>query len=96
MITQTDLLEANADLMMADLDGEAVLLNLQTGRYFGLNQVGTSIWAMITAPCTVADVIAGIQKDYDVPAEQLEKDVLAFLEAMEKRSLIHIVTPVNA
>lgn len=95
MITQADLLEANADLMMADLDGEAVLLNLQTGRYFGLNQVGTSIWAMIAEPCSVADIIAGLQKEYDVPADQLGQDVLAFLEDMEKRSLVHVVTPAN-
>ncbi|MFK7848124.1 MAG: PqqD family protein, partial [Rhodothermales bacterium] len=35
---------------MADLEGEAVLLNIQSGRYFGLNEVGTSIWSLIKEP----------------------------------------------
>ena len=92
MIALTDVLEANSDLMMADLEGEAVLLNMHTGRYFGLNEVGTSIWSRIAETCTVAEVIDSLQKEYDVPGERLNEDVLAFLETMEKRNLIHVIT----
>ena len=95
MILLKDIVEANANLMMADLEGEAVLLNIQTGRYFGLNEVGTSIWALIKKPCAVSDVIEGLQREYDVEEGVLNNDVLAFLEDMEKRNLVHVLIPFN-
>ena len=96
MILLDDLVEANKDLMMADLEGEAVLLNIQTGRYFGLNEVGTSIWALISEPRTVADLIEALRKEYKVASGMLNKDVMSFLESMEERSLIKVLTSAHA
>ncbi len=92
MILLSDIVEANADLMMADLEGEAVLLNIQSGRYFGLNEVGTSIWSLIKEPQSVSDIVEALGQIYDAPAEALQSDVLAFLGDMEKRSLLHVIT----
>ncbi len=92
MILLSDIVEANADLMMADLEGEAVLLNIQSGRYFGLNEVGTSIWSLIKEPQSVSEILDALCQIYEAPAEALRRDVLAFLNDMEKRSLLHVIT----
>lgn len=95
MILLSDIVEANADLMMADLEGEAVLLNIQSGRYFGLNEVGTSIWSLIKEPQSVSEILGALSQIYDAPAEALHHDVLTFLNDMEKRSLLHVITTAN-
>ena len=95
MILLNDIVEANTNLMMADLEGEAVLLDIQTGRYFGLNDVGTTIWSLIKTPCTVSDLIEGLQREYDVEEGVLNHDVLAFLEDMDRRTLVHVLSSVD-
>lgn len=96
MILLEDLVEANSDLMMADLDGEAVLLNVHTGQYFGLNEVGTSIWSHIQEPVTVSTLIELLMAEYSVADGMLNRDVMSFLEALEKRNLIKVLTPANS
>ena len=95
MILPSDLIEANPNLMMADLEGEAVLLDMESGRYFGLNEVGTSVWVLIKEAKPVSEIIAALKSEYDIDAAQLERDILAFLEAMKSRQLVQIVEPVH-
>ncbi|MEM8484872.1 MAG: PqqD family protein [Bacteroidota bacterium] len=96
MMDLNDIVEANNNLMMADLEGEAVLLNIQTGRYFGLNDVGTTVWSLLKTPCTIEDILLHMQGRYEVSADALREDILQFLADMEKRNLIRIVVPANA
>jgi hypothetical protein len=46
-------------------------------------------------PCTVSDLIEGLQREYEVEQGVLNHDVLAFLEDMDKRSLVHILSSVD-
>ncbi len=95
MILPSDLIEANPNLMMADLEGEAVLLDMESGRYFGLNEVGTSVWVLIKEAKPVSEIIAALKSEYDIDAARLERDILAFLEAMKSRQLVQIVEPIH-
>lgn len=96
MIDLNDIVEANSNLMIADLEGEAVLLNIQTGRYFGLNEVGTTVWSLLKKPCSIEDILTHLQGMYDVSSDALKEDLLQFLTAMEKRNLLRIIVPANA
>jgi hypothetical protein len=73
-----------------DLAGEAVILSLNAGRYFGLNEVGARIWNLIQEPKAVSAVFEALLREYDVTSEQLEKDVLALLETMAIHMLIEV------
>jgi hypothetical protein len=73
-----------------DLAGEAVILSLKSGRYFGLNEVGARIWNLIQEPKTVSSVLDAILEEYDVALDQLEYDVLALLEQMMANELIEV------
>ncbi len=95
MIGLKDIVKANDDLMMADLEGEAVLLNVQSGRYFGLNEVGTSIWSLMKEPCSVGDIVDAIHAEYNVESGVLNNDVLSFLENMKTRKLIQRISHVH-
>jgi Coenzyme PQQ synthesis protein D (PqqD) len=58
-----------------DLAGEAAILNLQTGVYYGLDPVGARIWNLIQQPRTVSDVLQVFLKEYEVDSERCERDV---------------------
>ena len=73
----------------ADLEGESVLLNVLDGVYFGLNDVGTMIWKLISEGLAEDQIVARLLADFEVTSEDLQKDVAAFLQTLEEKKLIH-------
>ena len=73
-----------------DLAGEMVILSLQSGQYFGLNEVGARIWNLIQEPKTVGVVFEALLQEYDVTPDQLEGEVLELLEKMAINQLIEV------
>lgn len=88
-ITKHTVIVRDDDLAMTDLDGETVVLDIETGQYYGLNAVGTQVFALAEAPIPVSEVIDRLRAGYDVPSDRLRQDVLAFLEEMQAHGLIH-------
>ncbi len=91
-ITSNSLVVAIKDQVSADLSGEAAILNLKTGIYYGLNEVGASIWKLIQKPKTVREVKDAIVQEYEVDPDQCEKDLLALLNELLSRELIEVKT----
>jgi hypothetical protein len=76
------------DQVSSDLAGEAVILNLLSGTYFGLNEVGASIWALLQAEQTFASICDAIQMEYEVDRATCEQDVTALLQELQAAQLI--------
>ncbi|MBX2819497.1 MAG: lasso peptide biosynthesis PqqD family chaperone [Rhodothermaceae bacterium] len=95
MIRLDDTITVNEDLMVADLDGEMVLLNTQSGTYFGLNEVGSRIWELASEPRMITDILDALANEYSVDQKQLEGDVLHFINSLFQRSLVHVVATVE-
>ena len=89
-ITGESRVVAARDQVSCDLDGEAAILNLATGVYYGLDSIGATIWQQIQTPATVNDVRAALMKAYDVDAETAEADLLSFLAEMMKEGLVEL------
>lgn len=81
-----------SEVVFRELDGEAVLLSLATGTYFGLNQVGTRIWSLILEHGSLRDVFAAMSQEYDVAPETLEKDLLELVQQLSAKGLV-VVDP---
>ena len=64
------------DVLFRELDGEAVLLNLKTGTYFGLNPVATRMWQLIAEQHSLARVLETLADEYDADRPVLENDLL--------------------
>jgi hypothetical protein len=74
------------DQVSADLKGEAVILNLTTGKYYSLHAVGTRIWELIESPQTVQTLVDVIEGEYQVERQRLERDVfVVFAKLMNAR-----------
>ena len=91
-----DTVRISEDVVFRELDGEAVLLNLGSGIYFGLNDVGTRIWSLLGQDGALRSVFEAMKQQYDVVPERLEKDLLELVEQMYSKGLVqeHLPTPV--
>jgi len=82
----------NEEVLFQELQGEAVLLNLKSGVYLGLDSVGTRIWNLLQQRPLLQDVRDAILQEYDVSAEQCERDLLRLVGKMEQQGLAEIGT----
>ena len=51
------------------LDDEMVLLNLDSGEYFGLNDTGTRVWELVADGCSSAEVVDRLTDEFEVASE---------------------------
>ena len=78
----------SADVIFRELEGEAVLLDLGSGRYFGLNAVGTRVWMLLESGSTVADVVSAIAAQFDAAPDQVAGDVAELVAELTVRGLL--------
>ncbi len=81
---------ATSEQASSDLEGEAVILNLKSGAYYGLNAVGASIWNLIQQPRTVSEIRDTLLAEYEVDSEQCDRELLALLQQLEAEGLIEV------
>jgi hypothetical protein len=91
ILSETSTVVVTKDQVSCDLSGEAAILNLKSGVYFGLNTVGASIWKLIQEPKTVKEIRDSILEEYDVESGRCEQDILEILQELSTNGLIEIV-----
>lgn len=86
-------LKRNSDLIVAEMDGDLVMLDVAQGTYFSINQVGAHVWTQLEAPQTVAELIRGVQSAFQASdTAPIEADVTLFLTDLASNKLISEVT----
>jgi hypothetical protein len=76
------------EVIFRELDGEAVVLNLDTGIYFGLDAVGTRIWRLLEERKPLKAVLDTLIDEYEAPPDRLQRDLLAFVERLDDKGLL--------
>ena len=72
--------------VVRDLDGESVILNIESGIYFGLDRIGTRVWQLIEEHGDVDAIVRVMENEYDVDPQTLRTDAEALVTALiEKR-----------
>lgn len=72
------------------LEGEALLVDLASGRFFGLDPVGTFVWEGIEEEVPVADLVERVTAEFRVDAGRAERDLLALLGDLARRGLVEV------
>ncbi len=75
----------------ADLAGEAVVLNLQSGVYYGLNEVGARIWELIQQPTSVVMLCETLLAEYEVEPERCQQDLLQICQDLIASGLAEVL-----
>lgn len=80
----------NNEIDATDLDGEKVMMNLDKGQYFMINEIGSRIWDIIVNPITVKEIVNSLMEEYDVEEVACKASVIDFLERLNNAELISI------
>ena len=82
----------NADLIAVDMDGETVMVNVDTEKYFALDPVGSLVWDYLENTHSVQQIADKIRRDCEVGAEHdVENDMIALLGELQANGLVHPV-----
>ena len=79
--------EISDDAIFREMDGEAVILNLESGTYFGLDPVGTRIWQLLEQDGSLRIVFERMRQEFDVEPEVLERDLLRLVGQLAEKGL---------
>ncbi len=78
------------DVIFRELHGEAVILDLASSMYFGLDPVGTRIWQLCAAHGSLRTVWEAMQQEFDASSEPLKADLLAFVDELLANGLLAV------
>ena len=76
------------DVTFRELDGEAVLLHMGIGVYFGLDPVGTRMWQLIAEHGQLAAVHERLLAEYEIDSETVANDLLDLVLRLTSRGLL--------
>jgi len=82
------LVKKSDDFIANEVDGEIVMMNIETGTYISLNHTGKSIWNILETPATIGSIVLQLVDLYGISKEQCEADVFPFLEQLLEQKII--------
>lgn len=84
------------DQIAAEVDGEVLMMHIESGNYFGLNEVASFIWNQIATPRTIAELCRAVQAEFEVDEARCVADTLSFVQSMIAGGLAQLAeTEVN-
>jgi hypothetical protein len=92
MITAETIVSRSRDVVSSHIDGEAVMMSIERGKYYGMDPIASRIWELVEKPINVGDMIDTLMQEYNVTQEDCEKDVLVFLSDLLAEKLVEIVS----
>ena len=89
-ITDATVISRSPSVLTAEVDGEIVMMSIEQGRYFGLDDIGSDIWKRIEPPCSFAALIDGLAADYEADRAAIAADVQALLDRMAEQDVVRL------
>lgn len=89
-LTKNSVISAVDDVIDSEIDDELVMMNIDTGDYFGLNDVATAVWLKVRETTTYSDLIESLIEEFDVKPEQCETEVNELLTQLNAAKLIEV------
>ncbi len=90
VLSRRSVVVAAKDQVSCDLAGEAAILNIKNGVYYGLDPVGARIWKLIQQARSVDEVREALVDEYEVEPERCEQDLITLLEKLLAEGLIEV------
>jgi hypothetical protein len=89
-VTLAQQVKPSADVLVQEVGGEAVLLDLTSERYFGLDPVGTRIWTLLGQEPQLQLVFEALCTEYEVEPSRLQTDLLALVGQLAEAGLVEV------
>ena len=78
------------DVLIQEVGGEAVLLDLASERYFGLDPVGTRIWALMSEHENLQAIADAMCAEFDADPARIRNDLLALVNDLVVARLVRV------
>jgi len=88
-ILERTILRPSPNVQGTSMEGETVLLDLSTGRYYTLNRLGSVIWEHCTGHSTISDIHAVLCDRFEVASERALDDLVALVNQLVQEGLLH-------
>ena len=89
-ISFSDRVRLPDDVLISRLQEESVILNLDSERYFGLDDVGTRILSVLTNSDSIEAAYQSLLGEYDVDRAVLREDLLALIESLLQKGIVQV------
>lgn len=89
-IVDSTIISRSPSVLTAEVDGEVVMMSIQQGQYFGLDDIGSDIWRRIEPPCSFAALIDGLALDYEADRATILADVHSLLLRMAEQDVVKL------
>jgi hypothetical protein len=89
-IVDSTIISRSPSVLTAEVDGEVVMMSIEQGQYFGLDDIGSDIWKRIERPCSFAALIDGLAVDYDADRATILADVHSLLLRMAEQDVVRL------
>ena len=90
-LTLETLVRQHPDQIAAEADGEVLMMHIESGNYFGLNEVASFIWHQLEQPRSIAGLCELVLSEFEVDEARCQADALAFLQGMVEDGLAQVV-----
>lgn len=78
------------DVLISNLQEESVILNLDSERYFGLDDVGTRMLSVLSTSDSIEAAYESLLEEYDVDGHMLRQDLLALVESLVQKGIVKV------
>jgi Coenzyme PQQ synthesis protein D (PqqD) len=92
MVSFKDRAAAPNHVLVRFVDREAVLLNLETEEYFGLDETGTRMWQLLTAAPNIDTAYRELLEEFDVESELLRSNLMELLGRLVESGLLRVLS----
>ncbi|MEZ5589955.1 MAG: PqqD family peptide modification chaperone [Gammaproteobacteria bacterium] len=93
-LTKNSILVVSENQVSADVSpdpaGQMIILDLQNGTYYELNETGTCVWKLMQKPVDIQTMLDTLLAKYEVDAKQCESDLLLLLDDLITRGLVEL------
>ena len=89
-ITGATVVSRSPSVVTAEVDGEIMMMSIEHGRYWNLDDVGTDIWRRIDPPCSFDALVDALAAEYDAERATIAADVQALLQRMLAEDVVRL------
>jgi imidazolonepropionase-like amidohydrolase len=87
-ISEETLIRRTASVLTAEIDKQIVMMDIESGRYLGLDDIGSVIWQRLETPRTFGDLVDSLVEDYDAERAVIAQDVRELLKEMATQGIV--------
>ena len=80
----------NEKAIISKDNGELVILNMENGKFYGVDDLGTEIWELLQKGKSCDQITQQLHKNYNEPIENIKRDLQMFINNLYRFGLVHI------